>query len=774
MSRPPANAAPLPDDATGESSAFARLDHRIQQFLWREGWTELRAAQERAIGPILDTDHDVIIAAATASGKTEAAFLPALTRLLRSREPRLIIYVSPLKALINDQFGRLDRLCEQLELPVWPWHGDISASVKQRFWRNPHGVLLITPESMEAMFCNRGGALAGALARTEIMVVDELHAFIGSERGRQLQSLLHRAQALAGRRLPRVGLSATLGDMTLAAEFLRPGEAAQVALIEERSHGAELRVLVKGYLEPKVSAATVGPDDDDEPITPGQIAAHLFGVLRGSNNLVFPNSRREVERYTHLLREHCQAAGIANEFWPHHGSLSREVREDTEFALKRRESGAPAATAICTNTLELGIDIGAVKCVVQIGPAPTVASLRQRLGRSGRRAGEPAILRGYVNEAALDQRSGLASRLRLRTVRLIAQIELMLTGWCEPPAPRGLFLSTLIQQVLSLAVERGGVLAVEAYALLCRGGRRAGRDDGEPMEGPFGPVSPAVFAKLLRALGAREVLMQDPSGLLLPGRVGERMVNHYSFYAAFADQEEFRVENAGRLLGTLPMDNLLRVDQRILFAGRTWRVIAIDMERKAIDVSAEKGGAPPRFDGGGGRSHRRVHQQMRELLAGNAQPAYLDADARAILAEGRDTYRRLDLDRQWLVRDGSAVHLFTWLGDDANEALALLLAGRGWHADNDGLGVLVELGARDVDALAKDVMSLGDATAGEMASALAQSTNLAREKWDGLLDPELLADNFTSRFLDVEAARQWAAEARAVASGSVSSGGVVQ
>ena len=290
-------------------------------------------------------------------------------------------------------------------------------------------------------------------------MVDELHAFIGSERGRQLQSLLHRAQALAGRRLPRVGLSATLGDMTLAAEFLRPGEAVQVELIEERSHGAELRVLVKGYLEPTVNATAVGPDDDDEPITPGQIAAHLFGVLRGSNNLVFPNSRREVERYTHLLREHCQTAGIANEFWPHHGSLSREVREDTEFALKRRESGAPAATAICTNTLELGIDIGAVKCVVQIGPAPTVASLRQRLGRSGRRAGEPAILRGYVNEEALDQHSGLASRLRLRTVRLIAQIELMLTGWCEPPAPRGLFLSTLIQQVLSLTVERGGVLA---------------------------------------------------------------------------------------------------------------------------------------------------------------------------------------------------------------------------------------------------------------------------------------------------------------------------
>ena len=768
MSGPPAANAPEPDAAGASSSAFARLDPRIQQYLWRERWTELRAAQERAIAPILDTEHDVIIAAATASGKTEAAFLPALTRLLRSREPRLIVYVSPLKALINDQFGRLERLCEQLELPVWPWHGDISASVKQRFWRNPHGVLLITPESMEAMFCNRGGALAGALARTELVVVDELHAFIGSERGRQLQSLLRRAQVLAGRRLPRVGLSATLGDMSLAAEFLRPGDAAQVELIEERGQSSELRVLVKGYVEPALLSADGVADGDVEAITPAQIAAHLFGVLRGSNNLVFPNSRREDERYTHLLREHCEAAGIANEFWPHHGSLSREVREDTEFALKRRESGATAATAICTNTLELGIDIGAVKCVAQIGPAPTVASLRQRLGRSGRRAGEAAILRGYVDEAALDKHSGLASRLRLRTVRLIAQIELMLAGWCEPPAPRGLFLSTLIQQVLSLTVERGGVLAAEAYALLCGEERRAEvATSATATTGPFAAVSPTVFARLLRALGAREVLMQDPSGLLLPGRVGERMVNHYSFYAAFADREEFRVENAGRLLGTLPVDNLLRVDQRILFAGRTWRVVAIDMERKAIEVSAQTGGAPPRFDGGGGRTHTRVHQRMRELLAGNEQPAYLDAVARAILVEGRDTYRRLDLDRQWLVRDASAAYLFTWLGDDANEALALLLAGHGWHADNDRLGVVVELGARDVDALAHDVSSLANATDADLATALAASDNLAREKWDGLLDPELLAENFTSRFLDVEAARRWAAATRTTAMATV-------
>lgn len=275
------------------SSAFSLLDERIQHFLWAEHWEELRDVQEQAIPEILRADQDVIIAAATAAGKTEAAFLPALTHLLGQAPLGLIVYISPLKALINDQFGRLDRLCEDLEVPVWPWHGDISGSIKTRFMRSPSGVLLITPESLEALLCNRGTAVASIFARTTFFVVDELHAFIGSERGKQLQSLMHRIEHVLGRKVPRIGLSATLGDMQLAAEFLRPDS--PVAIVEAGSSGSTLKILVKGFEEPPSPISKRKSKDPSTESAPVEIAKQLFLTMRGSNNLVFPNSRREVE-----------------------------------------------------------------------------------------------------------------------------------------------------------------------------------------------------------------------------------------------------------------------------------------------------------------------------------------------------------------------------------------------------------------------------------------------------------------------------------------------
>ena len=316
-----------------QSSSFHLLDERIQRFIWAEGWESLRDAQEAAIPLILPGERDVIVAAATAAGKTEAAFLPGLTHLLQRDAPGLIVYISPLKALINDQFGRLERLCQQLEVPVWPWHGDISSSSKTRFLSKRQGVLLITPESLEALLCNRGTSVSAVFGEAAFFVVDELHAFIGSERGKQLQSLMHRIDVAIGRKVPRIGLSATLGDMRMAADFLRPGAGEQVDVVESKGSGAELKVLVKGYEEPTILQSD-DEKEDSEPSTPGLIAAHLFKVLRGSNNLVFPNSRREVERYTHLLNEMCLKQQVPNEFWPHHGSLSKEIRSETEAALK--------------------------------------------------------------------------------------------------------------------------------------------------------------------------------------------------------------------------------------------------------------------------------------------------------------------------------------------------------------------------------------------------------------------------------------------------------
>lgn len=722
------------------SSAFSLLDERIQRFLWAERWEELRDVQEQAIPEILRADQDVIIAAATAAGKTEAAFLPALTHLLGKAPLGLIVYISPLKALINDQFGRLERLCEDLEVPVWPWHGDISGSVKARFMRGPSGVLLITPESLEALLCNRGTAVASTFARTTFFVVDELHAFIGSERGKQLQSLMHRIEHALGRKVPRIGLSATLGDMQLAARFLRSGS--PVALVETGSTGSTLKILVKGFEEPPSPVGTRRSADPSTESAPIEIAKQLFLTTRGSNNLVFPNSRREVERYTHLLSELCDQARIPNEFWPHHGNLSREIRAETEAALKQKDR---PATAICTNTLELGIDIGAVKSVAQIGSPPSVASLRQRLGRSGRRKGEAAILRGYLIEDALDEHASLATQLRLDTAQTAAAISLLLEGWFEPPRVHGAHLSTLVQQLLSSIAQHGGMHAAEAYQLLCG-----------PLA-PFNGLSKASFAELLHHLGQQELLIQDSSGLLLHGRLGDKFVNHYSFYAAFAADEEFRVIAGGKTLGTLPVDQMLIAGQRIVFAGQTWVVEEVDDAQKIIVVAPAKGGAPPLFNGAGGRVHTQVRQRMRSLYESSQTLLYLDSTAHRFLDEGRAAYADLKLSERWLLDQGAHCVLVTWLGDAANEAIACLLLFHGIKAAPVRLGVEITKDGHAMDSIVDQLMNIGKVEAPSLDVLLTDAKNLLRQKWDWSLSPSLLQTSYASLNLDIDEGAQWLA-----------------
>jgi ATP-dependent Lhr-like helicase len=720
------------------SQSFLQLDPRIQRYLWAEGWGELREVQEQAIPLILPGDQDVIVAASTASGKTEAAFLPALTHLLQQPDEGLIVYISPLKALINDQFGRLDRLCENLEVPVWPWHGDITATSKRKFVQKPHGVLLITPESLEATLCNRGTSIAALFKQTTFFVIDELHAFIGTERGKQLQALMHRIETALGHPVPRIGLSATLGDMSLAARFLRPDR--PVALVDTPSTGGQLLILVKGFEEPTAEDGKRRKNDPEAERAPLAISQHMFKVLRGSNNLIFPNSRREVERYTHLLNGLCEQAQVPNEFWPHHGSLSKEIRYETEAALKQRER---PATAVCTSTLELGIDIGAVKSVVQVGTPPSVASLRQRLGRSGRREGEPAILRGYIIEDALDEKADLETRLRLDTVQTAAVISLLLEHWFEPPAVQGAHYSTLVQQLLSSIAQYGGLQAAQAFQLLCS------------KSAPFERVSKDGFAELLRALGQEEILTQDHSGLLLHGRIGDKIVNHYSFYAAFASDEEFRIVSGGKTLGTLPVSQMMIPGQRILFGGRTWLIEEIDEAHKTIHVAPAKGGAPPLFNGGGGRVHTRVRQRMRDLyLAQNTLP-FLDPTAQRFLDEGREAFSTLGLEDRVLLDQGSQAILLTWLGDSANEAIACLLMSRGVQAFTGRLGVEIQRGGRSLEEIEDLLIDIGSEPAPSIEELLAKASNLARQKWDGLLSPRLLRESYASSNLDLDEALTW-------------------
>ena len=718
----------------------------------------MRSIQQQAIAPLLTGQSDVILAAATSSGKTEAAFLPLLTRLLQdggensrrdASQAGFILSISPLKALINDQTQRLQALCESLDLPVLGWHGDVPAGKKLSFLQRLRGVLIITPESLEALFVNKGTTIPALAAAIRAIVVDELHSFIGTERGKQVQSLITRLELAAGTRITRVGLSATLGDTALAADFLRPGQKHRVTTIDTGSEGYELRLIVRGYLdswEKPGSAASVAEGSVDptsgllhdvqeagesQGSAKHAIAAYLYQNLRGSNNLVFPNSRGKVEEYADLLRRRSERENVPNEFWTHHGSLSREIREEAEAALKQ---GSTAATAICTTTLELGIDIGNIRSVVQIGPPPSVASLRQRLGRSGRRAGEPAILRCLCREDKLTPKSPLSDRLREGLVQTIAMVRLLTQSWVEPPRREALHASTFVQQLLSVIAQRGGATATELWATLVS-------------SGTFSQIEKSEFVDLLRSLAAREILQQESSGALLPGPTGEKLINSYDFYSAFNSGEEFRLLAEGRTLGSIPIARPLTIGQRIIFAGRRWRVQQIEVQERLIVVVSDPGGAPPAFDGAGGRVHDRVREEMRSVLSENTSIPFLDRYSIAMLEEARSVFRLACLGETSIVPDGAGVLLLTWHGDWANDTLALLLTACGHETTNEGL--FLRVSNSTVLSVVRTLGEFAQQSAPTVQALRIQPKDAIVEKWDSLLPEPLLLRSFASSRLDL-------------------------
>ena len=722
---------------SNSSDSFLLLDERIQRWIWQSGWSELKDAQEQAIPVILAGDQDVVIAAATASGKTEAAFLPILTHLLNSKASSCVIYISPLKALINDQWWRLEGLCETLEIPVTPWHGDISSSQKRKFKKSPIGCLLITPESLEALLMSNGHALPGLFGRLRYIVIDELHAFIGTERGKQLQSQMHRIDIALNRFTPRIALSATLGDMEKAAEFLRPNANTPAKIIKSNDSSQELKVLLKGFIDypPQLTNQDDLEHDDadfETSITQGTraISEHLFKTLRGSNNLVFPNSRGNVEKYATLLRSNCEKLSLPNEFWPHHGSLAKEVREETETALKAKDR---PASAICTTTLEMGIDIGSVKSIAQIGCAPSVASLRQRLGRSGRR-GEAAILRCYALEAELTPHSPLSDLLRENLVQSIAQIRLSLRSWYEPPKTEGLHLSTLIQQLLSLIAQYGGINAANAWSVLCG-------------SGVFANVSKQDFILLLRELAKKEVLIQTPTGLLLHGEIGEQIVNHYSFYAAFSSEEEYRLIHGGKTLGSLPLSQPFEEGTHLIFAGKRWKVLSLDIEKKLIIVMPALGGKIPQFDGNSISVDDGVRREMHQILSETNPIQFLDATASLLLEEARATFRRMGLDTQVILVNANIVQLFLWRGDRIMNTLVLMLNRAGFNAENAGLSI--DIKTTNPEKLFDSLRDLAASPPPDPITLVNKVINKHLEKWDQLLPDELLAKNYSSFKLDV-------------------------
>jgi len=737
MSSPPS------DSERAASSSFDRLAPEVQRWVHRREWQALRDIQEAAIPPILDRAGDLIVAAATATGKTEAAFLPVLSNLAANPVDGGLgaLYVSPLKALINDQHQRLDQLCEATETELQSWHGDISADRKKRVRERPRGVLLITPESLEAIFVNHGSSASRLFGSLRYIVIDELHAFIGSERGRQLQSLLHRIE-LAGRQRPmRIGLSATLGDLDVAARYLRPGGGAGVKVVESGRDGRELRVQLRGHVASAPEHTPAGPDGDGQQVERDrvEIAAHLFENLRGVDNLVFANSRQSVEEFADLLRRRCEEHRVPSEFWPHHGNLSKALREDVESKL--RESATPT-TAICTSTLELGIDVGSVESVAQIDPPFSAAALRQRLGRCGRRPSDPSVLRMYVTESDLEPGAAPTDQLREGLVQSVALVEALVDSWVEPPVDSALHLSTLVQQVLSVIAQHGGARADQIWSALCG-------------SGPF-ELDRESFVLLLRGLAEHDVIQQVGDGDLILGLRGEQIVGHYSFYSAFVTSEEYRLIADGEELGSMPVRATLAEGAYLIFGGRRWQVTAVDDERKVISVVRAKAGKVPRFFGGYVEVHDGIRRRMRRIYESTETPRFLDREALELLRQGRAAFAELGLGHREIIPFEGGAAYFPWRGDRVLGTLALGLRSQGLDVEAEGL-MLTAPDAEPEQLREALRAAFGPGSSPDPVRLAGGVENLEIEKHHRLVHPELLVRDCATSRLDIDGARESAA-----------------
>lgn len=732
-----------------QPSAFDQLSEPVRRWIWQQKWPSLRDVQAKSIPAVLG-GGDIVISAKTAAGKTEAALLPLLTRLAErgsDRDGFSVLYVSPLKALINDQFNRLRGLCEVTGVLLNKWHGDVSADAKARARKRPSGIVLITPESLEALLVRRGAEAKCLFAALDAIVIDELHAFIGSERGVQLASILSRIEIAAGReRIDRIGLSATLGDMGLAAEALRPGGGDSVRQIIGDDAGNGVKLQIRGYLLGRRDTATPAEVDDDDTDAaeteevedglgiPTALADDLFRLLRGDRNLLFAGSRQKVEIYADRLRRMCEDAHFPNEFFPHHGSLSKSEREDVEMRL--RDDPRPT-TAVATTTLELGIDIGDVESVAQIGSGFSVASVRQRLGRSGRRAGKAAIMRMFVIEPEPDKGGHPLDRLNLDLIQSIAMIECLRAGWCEPPAKWGLHLSTLIHQILALILQTGGIRPPAAWKLLCE-------------RGPFRTVDRPLFADLLRCMASEpnRLIEQSPDGLLMIGEMGERITESHEFYPVFATETEYRIIHETRLLGTYPLSSPVAAGETMIFSGRRWKIVEVDDSARIISVKPTRRGKPPYFSGDGGGIHDHVVETMKKVLISTEEYPYLDKVAASLLAEARAAFKELDLETTAVIAYGNGVLILPWTGTTKLRTLTLAFLARNFEASSFGHAIEVQgAGASGVNEF---LISLAEGQAPEGKAIAERVAKPYVAKFDHHLSDELMTLVTLKERLDVE------------------------
>ena len=648
-------------------NVFTRYAPFIQDYIYQSGWQALRSVQNAAAEAIFNTDDNVLLTASTASGKTEAAFFPILT-LLDEDPPHSVgvLYIAPLKALINDQFGRLSELCEEAGIQVTRWHGDVAQSQKRRLLRKPSGILQITPESLESLMINKHMEIPSLFGDLRFIVIDEVHSLLRGDRGMQTFCLIERMCRLADCRPRRIGLSATIGNPEEAGRFLGAGSGRRT-LIPRIEGGREVwRLSMEHFFNsgPQadegrqlIDAAPVLEEaSDTAPKAADPGIGYIFEHTRGKKCLIFTNSREECEALCQSLRQYCEANHEPDRFLIHHGNLSASYRESAEEEMKDDDS----LLSVCaTATLELGIDIGRLERAFQVDAPFTVSGFLQRMGRTGRR-GDPCEMWFVMREDHPEPRAMLPQLIPWYLIQGIALVQLYIEErFVEPPRTQRLPYSLLYHQTMSTLASCGEMTPAELATRVLT-------------LSSFHLITQDDYRILLRHLIKIGHIDQTENGGLIVGLEGERIVNNYKFYAVFQENVEYAVRAGAEELGTIVKPP--PIGDKIAIAGRVWVVEEVDHRRRDVYCTLVKGNIPAYFGDVAGDIHTRILERMYGVLKEQNSYPYLMRHAVCRLQEARESFAKSGMRDHPLVHlGGNMWALFPWLGSYAFLALERLL-----------------------------------------------------------------------------------------------------
>lgn len=728
---------------------FNRYAPFVQDYIYRNGWESLRAIQVAAGDAIFNTDKNVLLCASTASGKTEAAFFPIIT--LFSEDPPTSVgalYIGPLKALINDQFLRLNELCAEAEIPVWHWHGDVSQSHKAKLLKNPSGILQITPESLEALLLRKHAFIPKLFGDLRFIVIDEVHSLMRGDRGGQTLSLIERLSRLAGVNPRRIGLSATIGDPVGTGEFLAAGTGKGTVIPKIENKGIKWRLSMEHFFTtvgaksgedqnaPALPVLDMKTDTAPENSDPG--FGYIFEHTRGKKCLVFVNSREECEAVTTTLRGYCEARHEPDRFLIHHGNLSASFRETAEAVMKDDEQNM---TTVTTATLELGIDIGRLERAFQVNAPFTVSSFLQRMGRTGRRNLPPEMW-FVMREEQPEARALLPETMPWELLQGIALVQLYIEErFVEPPKTDRLPFSLLYHQTMATLASSGELTpaALASNVLSLSYFHRITKED---------------YKILLRHLLETEHIERTEEGGLIVGLSGERQTNSFKFYAVFKENEEYTVRSESEELGTIVMPP--PVGEKIAIAGHVWIVEEVDHKRHLVYCTKVRGKVPAYFGQCPGDINTRVLERMRDALSEDKSYPYLMKNAVARLGEARSAARLSGITSEPLINLGGDMWcLFPWLGSYAFLAMERFLKLK--CAEKLGLSALDSARPYFIEFKMKATKEEFFKVLAETAKQPLEPLELVYpgevplfEKYDEFVPPELIKKGFAYGILDIK------------------------